>query len=133
VASRAAAGTQLAEHEKAVDLWQDEGWLIATETGHEINHRTDHERWKGLLAAAGVRDARHHDARHTAATVLLDLGVPDRLTMQVMGWSNVALTQRYQHVTGTVLDTVAERVGSHLWEKPKKQRKKTSKGPKKPN
>ena len=27
--------------------------------------------WKALLAAAGVRDARLHDARHTAATLLL--------------------------------------------------------------
>lgn len=35
--------------------------------------------------------------------------------MEIMGWSNVALTQRYQHVTGHVLDTVAGKVGDHLW------------------
>ncbi|MGH3548351.1 MAG: tyrosine-type recombinase/integrase, partial [Pseudonocardiaceae bacterium] len=64
-------------------------------------------RWKQLLEAAGVRDARLHDARHTAATVLLELGVPDRAAMQIMGWSNAALTQRYQHVTGHVLGSVA--------------------------
>jgi integrase len=109
---------QAAERKKAGNLWHDEGWLFATEAGQEINHRTDHQHWKGLLAAAGVRDARLHDARHTAATVLLELGVPDRVTMQVMGWSNVALTQRYQHVTGTVLGTVADKVGAHLWKKP---------------
>ena len=27
---------------------------------------------------------------------------------------NPVLTQRYQHLTGTVLDTVAEKVGDHL-------------------
>lgn len=26
--------------------------------------------------------------------------------MQIMDWSNLALTQRYQHVTETVLDTL---------------------------
>jgi hypothetical protein len=40
--------------------------------------------------------------------------------MQVMAWSNVAAPQRYQHVTGTVLDTVTDQVGGYLWEKPRK-------------
>ncbi len=40
-----------------------------------------------LLTAAGVRDGRLHDARQTAATVLLLLGVPERTVMGLMGWS----------------------------------------------
>ncbi len=106
---------QDSERQKAAEMWTDEGWLFATETGAAINHRTDLDHWKRLLATAGVRDARLHDARHTAATVLLELGVPDRAAMQIMGWSNAALTQRYQHVTGQVLDNVANQVGAHLW------------------
>jgi len=35
---------------------------------------------------AGLRDARLHDARHTAATVLLLLDVPVRTVMSLMGW-----------------------------------------------
>jgi integrase len=67
-----------------------------------------------------VRDARLHDARHTAATVLLELGVPDRAAMQIMGWSNAVLAQRYLHGTGHVLGHVATQVGStHLWEPPR--------------
>lgn len=46
--------------------------------------------------------------------------MPDRAAMQIMGWSNPALTQRYQHVTGHVLGTVAEKLGGHLWEVPEK-------------
>jgi len=46
-----------------------------------------------------VREARLHDARHTAATVLLLLGVPDRTVMGLMGWSNSSMTRRYQHIT----------------------------------
>ncbi|MDR7301835.1 tyrosine-type recombinase/integrase [Haloactinomyces albus] len=109
------ATEQTAEREAAGELWSDAGWLFTNETGKPLNYRTDLARWKQLLSDAGVRDARLHDARHTAATVLLELGIPDRTAMEIMGWSNVALTQRYQHVTGHVLGTVAEKLGDHLW------------------
>ncbi|MER5607018.1 tyrosine-type recombinase/integrase [Micromonospora tulbaghiae] len=39
---------------------------------------------------------RLHDARHTAATVLLVLGVFGRVVMGIMGWSNSAMAVRYQ-------------------------------------
>ena len=41
--------------------------------------------WKALLGAAGIRDARRHDARHTAATQLLGHGVNARTVIDVMG------------------------------------------------
>jgi integrase len=37
-----------------------------------------------LLADAGVRDARLHDARHTAASLLLLLEVPARVVMEML-------------------------------------------------
>lgn len=118
---RSHAKKQQREREQAGNLWHGGDWLFTDELGRPLNHRTDLAHWKELLAAAGVRDARLHDARHTAATVLLELGVSDRAAMQIMGWSNIALTQRYQHVTGTVLDTVAEKVGDHLWQRGSEQ------------
>lgn len=57
------------EREAAGQLWDDGGWVFATPTGGPTNHRTDYDEWKRLLVAAGVRDGRLHDARHTAATV----------------------------------------------------------------
>jgi integrase len=55
------------------------------EFGRPIKTNTDYHAWKALLKRAGVRDARLHDARHTAATVLLVLEVPERTVMGVMG------------------------------------------------
>ena len=69
---------QNAERTLARQLWRDEGWVFATPTGGPLNHYTDHREWKQLLQAAGLREARSHDARHTAATVLLILGQPER-------------------------------------------------------
>jgi integrase len=69
---------QTKEREKAGNLWHDEGWVFASPVGKPVHPRTDE--WKALLKAAGVRNARLHDARHTAATMLLVLGVPGRLS-----------------------------------------------------
>ncbi|GGL89817.1 tyrosine-type recombinase/integrase [Nakamurella endophytica] len=87
------------ERQVAAQLWTDGDWLFATPIGAPINPRTDYTEWKRLLNAAGVRDARLHDAGHTAATVLLVLGVPERAVMGIMGWSHSAMAARYQHVT----------------------------------
>lgn len=77
---------------------------------------TDYDAWKQLLTDAGVRDGRLHDARYTAATVLLILGVPERVVMQIMGWPSTAMAARYQHVTGGILKDVAKPVGGLVWE-----------------
>jgi integrase len=106
---------QAAERAKAAPLWADEGWLFADETGHALNPRTDWDRWKKLVADAGVRDARLHDARHTAATVLLLLGVTDRAIMGIMGWSNPAMAVRYAHVVAPLRNEIADRIGYLIW------------------
>lgn len=112
---RGHAQEQDAERAQAKDLWQEGGWLFATESGGPINPRTDYSHWKRLLREAGVRDGRLHDARHTAATVLLLLGVPERAVMSIMGWSNSAMAARYQHVTSSIRRDIAARVGDLLW------------------
>ncbi len=70
---------QGAERETVAQLWTECGWLFATPTGGPVSPQTDYTEWKRLLVRAGIRDGRLHDARHTAATVLLLLGVPERL------------------------------------------------------
>jgi len=47
----------------------------------------------------GVRDSRVHDARHTAATLLLEQAVDIRVVQDVLGHSTLAVTRRYTHVT----------------------------------
>lgn len=106
---------QEAERTAAAQLWQDGGWLFATPTGQPLNPRTDYDEWKRLLVRAGVRDGKLHDARHTAATMLLLLGIPDRAVMGVMGWSNAAMAARYQHVIAEIRRDIAKRVDGLLW------------------
>ncbi len=65
---RAHQAEQDRERAIACDLWHDEGWVFATPVGAPVKPHTDYREWKRLLKLAGLREARPHDARHTAAT-----------------------------------------------------------------
>jgi hypothetical protein len=76
---------------------EDGGWMFVQENGRPIDPTMDRNEWKRLLADAGVRSARLHDARHTAVTVLLLLGVPER--RDGGGWGG--RTGRWRSATST--------------------------------
>ncbi|WP_457029217.1 tyrosine-type recombinase/integrase [Kitasatospora sp. P5_F3] len=105
------------EREQALarDLWVDKGYVFTSEVGEPLNPSTDYHHWKRLLREAGIRDGRLHDARHTASTVLLLLGVPERIVMAIMGWSSTSMAQRYQHVTDPMLHDVGQKISGLLW------------------
>lgn len=106
---------QKREREHAGNQWQEGGWMFTQPNGRPLDPRRDLTEWKSILAEAGVRDARLHDARHTAATVLLLLGVPDRVVMDHMGWSTVTMKQRYMHVTDGLRHDVAKQLSAYFW------------------
>jgi integrase len=89
--------------------------MFAQVNGRPISPEQDRREWLALLEDAGVRTARLHDARHTAATVLLLLGIPERAAMEFMGWSHSSMAKRYQHITGPLRRDIAERLGGLLW------------------
>jgi integrase len=103
------------ERKHAGTEWHGGGWMFAQPSGKPIDPRRDHDEWKALLQEAKVREARLHDARHTAATTLLLLGVPERAVMDVMGWSNSAMVKRYAHVTARLRRDIADRLNSFFW------------------
>jgi integrase len=104
------------ERALARQLWHDEGWVFASPTGQPLIPNTDYHAWKRLLKDAGLRESRLHDARHTAATVLLILGVPVRTVMSLMGWSSAEMAARYQHVTDAIRQDVARQVDGLIWQ-----------------
>jgi site-specific recombinase XerD len=59
--------------------------------------------------------ARLHDARHTAATLLLEQGVDIRVVQEILGHSSLAVTKRYAHVTSKLAEDAADKMGKALW------------------
>jgi integrase len=107
---------QLAERMAAGSVWEDHGLVFCQPNGKPLDPRSDHRQWRLLLDAAGVRGARLHDARHTAATLLLTQGVPARVVMEVLGHSQISLTLgTYSHVVPELAEDAAHRMGQALW------------------
>ena len=108
---------QAAERDAADNLWAETGLVFTTVRGKPIDPRGDHREWQLLLQQAGVPEARLHDARHTAATLLLTQGVPARVVMEILGHSQVTLTLgTYSHVAPEVARDATERVADALWQ-----------------
>ncbi len=94
---RAHRTAQTAERLRVGSLWRDTGHVFTDERGQPLDPRRDWGRWKELLADAGVRDARLHDARHSSATYALLDGTDPAVVMARHGWGSRGMLDRYQH------------------------------------
>ena len=112
---RAHRRRQHAERLAAGTSWEDWDLVFCSPTGAPIDPHDDWDDWHALLVAAGVREARVHDARHTAATLLLGQGIDIRVVQQILGHSQLSQTQRYTHVTAELTKHAADRMGEALW------------------
>ncbi|MEU0278437.1 site-specific integrase [Streptomyces sp. NPDC006195] len=109
---------QARERRAAGNLWTESDYVFTKPLGGPLSPNTDYHDWKKLLDDAGVRDGRLHDARHTAATVLMLLGVPDRVIDQIMGWeagTSSRMRARYLHVPDAMLKAVAQKIAEAIW------------------
>ena len=68
-----------------------------------------------MLSPAPRSDARVHDARHTAATLLIEQGVHIRVVQEILGHTRVTTTERYTHVATLQMRDASERMGEALW------------------
>ncbi|SDL13004.1 tyrosine-type recombinase/integrase [Nonomuraea jiangxiensis] len=109
---------QGSELEKARDRWEDHDMVCATKYGTPIERTEDWKVWKAILKQAAVRDVRVHDARHTAATLLIEQGVNIRVVQQVLGHTRVTTTERYAHVSTPLMRDAGERLASARWGNP---------------
>lgn len=107
-ALRAHRARQLEERLASGAAWQDLGLVFTTYDGRPLQathvltgsfHR--------IREKAGIGRLRFHDLRHSAATLLLAQGVPQRVVMEQLGHSTLAMTQRYTHVVPQLMNDAA--------------------------
>jgi integrase len=106
---------QNAERLEAGTAWDDRGLVFCQPNGKPLEHSRDHKAWKALLKDAGVKPYRLHDARHSAATLMLLQGVDTRTAMANLGHSQISVTMRYQHAVDELKKDAAAKMGAALY------------------
>jgi integrase len=98
----------------AEDTWHDHGFVFAQPDGRPIDPSDDYAEWRDLLKTTGVPATKLHNARHTAASILILLGVPIEVVQEILGHSDVRTTRRYVHVASEMAKKATERIGDAL-------------------
>ncbi|QCB93281.1 tyrosine-type recombinase/integrase [Cellulomonas shaoxiangyii] len=83
-------------------------------TGVPMDPSRDTALWDAALRAAGLPDVALHSARHTTATLLYELGVPERTRVLIMGHSSATTTAGYTHVADPLMRDAMDRLGALL-------------------
>ena len=106
---------QLAAHRDATATRPSPHALVwSTPTGQPIPAGTDLDAWYAALARAGLPPVPLHSARHTTATLLMDLGIDVTVIQAILGHAAPLTTRGYQHADLAMSRTALARLAEHL-------------------
>jgi integrase len=77
-------------------------------TGRKLDHIN--KSWAALTRSAGIENFRFHDCRHDYASRLVMAGVDLFTVKELLGHSDVRITQRYAHLAPDRLAAAVERI-----------------------
>lgn len=86
--------------------------------GAPLDPRQDWGELQDILTEAGVKGARVHALRHTAATMLIDLGVPIEVIQDILGHAQIQTTRGYATVRTAVTKSATKKIGDKLFGTP---------------
>lgn len=89
---------QLEAQQQKDEGWNDKKLVFPGKKGSFMVPQTLTNHFNRLLKEVGIPRVRFHDLRHSAGTLLLLMGVPERVVQKILGHSNIATTMRYLHV-----------------------------------
>ena len=88
------------ERVELAEKWPDLGFVFTSAVGTPIDPRNCTRLVQNACEKAEVRVVRLHDFRHGCVSVLLELGVPPRTAMEIVGHTTLEMTMNtYGHVS----------------------------------
>jgi len=84
---------------KAGEKWVEKDLVFPNRVGKFLTAGYLRLLFKKVLQDAGLPHMRFHDLRHSAATILLNMGVHPKIVQGILRHSNIAQTMRYSHVS----------------------------------
>ena len=102
---------QLQRRLKVGARWQDRDLVFCNVYGGFFDPAHLRQRFDKLLREAGLPDVRFHDLRHSAATILLSMGVHPKVVQEILGHSQIDMTMdTYSHVFPSMQQEVMDRL-----------------------
>jgi len=103
--------TRLLEQQlKMGETWENRDLVFPDLHGGYFNPGYLDKLFTRLLREAGVSHMHFHDLRHSAATILLSMGVNIKVIQQLLGHSDIAITLRvYGHLLPSMQEEAVER------------------------
>ncbi len=84
---------------QAGDAWKDHDLVFSTRRGGFLDPTYLLERFQKLLDEASLPHMRFHELRHSAATMLLSMGINAKVVQELLGHSTISMTLgTYSHV-----------------------------------
>lgn len=84
---------------KADERWKEQDLVFPNTYGGYLHPEYLLVRFHRLLEDAGLPDMRFHDLRHSAATILLGMGIHPKVVQELLGHSQISMTMDiYSHV-----------------------------------
>jgi integrase len=99
----------------AGDRWKETGYLFCSTVGTPFFERNVLRELHALLNISGLPQCGMHDLRHSCVTLLGALGVPLRTIADIVGHSDIRLTQNvYQHAFMGMKREAVDKMGDAL-------------------
>lgn len=93
------------EREKSMGIWRNPDDLIFTnEIGGPVRPETYGRSFRAIRDAAGIKNITSHGLRHTAASQLVDAGIPLGVVADLLGHVDMSqLVETYRHSTSAAV------------------------------
>lgn len=96
--------------------WTETGYIFTSSVGTPIDPRNLLREFKSICADAGLGNWHVHELRHSAASLMLAMGVPIQVVSEVLGHASIRMTADvYGHILAPDRQAAADAMGRVLW------------------
>jgi integrase len=107
---------QAAERLALGEAWIDSGYIFTTTVGTPIDPRNLLREFKSICVKADLGDWHLHELRHSAASLMLAMGVPLQVVSEVLGHASIRMTADvYGHIMAPDRQAAADAMNELLW------------------
>ena len=94
---------------RPASLWEEQDLVFPGPRGDVLRRQSLVQRYERLIREASVKRIKIHELRHTAASLMMEAGLPPKVVSETLGHSSVKLTlDTYSHVSPAMQDRAAE-------------------------